>query len=186
MVLGAWGRRKARYTQAQRLYLTLVAQARKPGFYADCGVPDTLDGRFDMIVLHVVLVVRRLRTEGIKGRALAQALFDVMIDDMDRSLREMGIGDLGVGRRVKAMAKAFYGRAAAYEAALAEGAEAVTEALGRNLFRGVRANAGEIAAMAAYVCALAAVLDTLSEEEIAGGEIRFPPLDRPDQGYSAA
>lgn len=185
MVIGAWGRSKARGAQAHRLYLALVAQARAPAFYADCGVPDTLDGRFDMIVLHVVLVIRRLRAEGIEGKALAQALFDVMIDDMDRSLREMGVGDLGVGRRVKAMAKAFYGRAAAYEAALAEGVEAVAEALGRNLFRGACADAGGLAAVAGYVCALARALDAHSGDEIAAGEIRFPFLGGPDQSCSS-
>jgi cytochrome b pre-mRNA-processing protein 3 len=98
---------------ADRLYGAAVAQARNPAFYVECRVPDTLDGRFDLIVLHLCLLIRRLRREGETGATLAQALFDTTFDDMDRSLREMGVGDLGVGRRVKAMASAFYGRATA-------------------------------------------------------------------------
>ena len=134
MVIGVLDRRKALRGRADGLYRRLVDRAREPVFYALCGVPDTLDGRFDMIVLHVALVVRRLRAGEIPEKALSQALFDTMMDDMDRSLREMGVGDLGVGRRVKAMAKAFYGRAAAYDAALSEGAEeALTAALERDM-----------------------------------------------------
>ena len=96
--------------RAAGLYGAVVAQARQVVFYRDLGVPDTVDGRFELIVLHMVLLLRRLNREGDDGAALRQALFDVLLDDMDRSLREMGVGDLGVGRRVKAMGKAFYGR----------------------------------------------------------------------------
>ena len=103
---------------ARRLYEAVVAQARQPVFFAEWEVPDTVDGRFEMVALHAHLLLRRLRDGG-PAADLAQALFDVMFADMDASLREMGAGDLGVGRRVKQMATAFYGRMAAYDAGLA-------------------------------------------------------------------
>lgn len=131
-------RRERREAEAAalRLYARAVAQARAPEFYR-AGVPDTFDGRFDLLMLHVFLLVRRFRREGERGRAIAQALFDAAFDDMDRTLREMGVGDLGVPRRIKAMARAFYGRAAAYDEALdADGDEGLRAALGRNLLGG--------------------------------------------------
>jgi cytochrome b pre-mRNA-processing protein 3 len=116
---------------ADRLYDAIVAQARQPGFYASLGVPDSLDGRFEMIALHAFLVLRRLKGQGPED-GIGPALVDRLFADMDANLREMGAGDLGVGRRVKAMASAFYGRIAAYEAGLAEGT--LAEALRRNAF----------------------------------------------------
>ena len=106
---------RARRDSARLLYAAVVARAREPVFYTRFRVPDSLDGRFDMIALHAFLVLRRLKEEGADGAALGQALFDVIFSDMDRSLREMGAGDLGVGRRVKRMARGFYGRIAAYD-----------------------------------------------------------------------
>lgn len=133
----AWRRaRRGRAVAAARLHAAAAAQARARQFYL-AGVPDTFDGRFDLLMLHVFLLVRRLRRDGVDGARLAQALFERTFDDMDRTLREMGVGDLGVPRRVKAMAKAFYGRAAAYDAALdAADDSGLRTALGRNLFGG--------------------------------------------------
>jgi cytochrome b pre-mRNA-processing protein 3 len=136
-------------TAAERLYSAAVAQARTPAFYLRHGVPDTLDGRFEMIGLHVFLLMRRLKSEGEAARALSQALCDRFFDDLDRSLREMGAGDLGVGRRVKAMAKAFYGRIAAYDSSFASAA--LEEALARNLYGTVEAKPEQLAAMARYL-----------------------------------
>ena len=170
-------RRSRLLDRAGRLYGRVVEQSRLPAFYRDCGVPDTLDGRFDMICLHLVLVLRRLRREGSRGGAIGQALFDVMIDDMDRSLREMGVGDLGVGRRVKAMARAFYGRAAAYEAGLAGDDESLGEALRRNLFGTVEVGSEEVVALVAYGRGAAAALDAQPAADLFAGEARFasPP-----------
>lgn len=95
---------------ARELYEAAVGQARLPEFYLEMGVADTLDGRFDMIILHVYLLARRLRQDGGRNAAkLQESLFEVMFADMDRSLREMGVGDLSVGKQVKRMAKAFLG-----------------------------------------------------------------------------
>jgi len=161
----------------ERIYGAVVAQARRPAFYLRLAVPDTLDGRFDMIALHVFLVMRRFKTEGQEGRALSQALTDRFFADLDRSLREMGAGDLGVGRRVKAMAKAFYGRVVAYEAALNAGDAALREALARNLYGTVAAPDETVAAMASYVRDAAAALAAQGFGAIALGTIAFRPVD---------
>lgn len=161
----------------ERLYQAIVAQARAPEFYARLGVPDTLDGRFDMISLHLFLVLRRLKAEGEGARDLGQALCDRFFDDLDRSLREMGAGDLGVGRRVKAMAKAFYGRVAAYEAALNGEDALLGEALGRNLFGTVAPAPQALVVMGRYVRREAAALADQPAESLAAGIVAFgaPP-----------
>ena len=156
------------------LYDIIVEQSRKPEFYRHCGVPDSVDGRFDMIALHAFLVLRRLKE---LHRDRAQELLEAIFDDMDRSLREMGAGDLGVGRRVKTMAKALYGRMAAYEAALDGEEAALAEALRRNLFGTVEPDSDAVDAIAAYVRAEAASLARQSPETIAEGNVLFglPP-----------
>jgi len=118
------------------IYNQIVAQARQPAFYRDHGVPDSLDGRFDLIMLHAILVIRKLNQIGPEGEQMAQDLFDLIFADMDNNLREIGVGDLSVGKRVKAMAKAFYGRAEAYEKGLAaaDGGAELKAALTRNLY----------------------------------------------------
>jgi cytochrome b pre-mRNA-processing protein 3 len=119
------------------LYTAAVRAARDPHFYKELGVPDTMDGRFDMIGLFVFLLIDRLRRAPSPGPELAQAVFDAMFLDMDHTLRELGVGDMSVGRRVKAMWEALHGRSQAYEAALAEGDEAaLAAALSRNVWRG--------------------------------------------------
>ncbi len=177
MALARFFRRSQPLDSAYRLYGQVVEQARHPVFYRDYGVPDTLDGRFDMILLHAVLVLRRLRLEGEKGRALGQALFDVMMADMDRSLREMGVGDLGVGKRVGAMARAFHGRAAAYERAFAAGDGALAETVRRNVFGTVEPRADNVTAVAEYARGAAAALDTRPGANVLAGEVSFgrPP-----------
>lgn len=91
------------------VYSAIVAQSRLPVFYARWGVPDTLTGRFDMISLHAALVFRRLRSSERESKDFAQDVFDCFFRDMDRSLREMGVGDLSVGKRIEKMGSLFYG-----------------------------------------------------------------------------
>ena len=110
---------RARRRIAAALYRDLVKQARTPVFYRDLGVPDTPEGRFEMVGLHVAFVVRRLRGAGPAGAALAQELFDLMFADVDESLRRIGIGDLSVGKHVKRLAGHFYARLAALDEAFA-------------------------------------------------------------------
>ena len=144
-------------------------------------MPDSLDGRFDLVGLHVALLIRRLRRDpDPRGAVLAQAVFDAMFADMDINLREMGVSDLAVGRRVRAMWEAFHGRAQAYEAAVEAGdAAALAAALQRNVWRAegeASAAAGLLAAQALRVAA------ALAEQPIAAllrGEARFPAPEVP-------
>jgi len=117
------------------LYGTIVAQARLPVFYQTYGVPDTVNGRLEMIMLHAVLFLRRLEGEAAPIRALGQGLFDRFCRDMDDSMREMGVGDLAVPRSMRRIGEAFYGRQAAYRVALeAPSDEPLAAALARNVF----------------------------------------------------
>lgn len=158
-----------------KLYQTAVDQARLPGFYKDWGVADTVDGRFDLIALHVFLLIDRLRAVELPD--LAQALFDDFFADMDENLREMGAGDLGVGKRVKKMAAAFMGRQQAYAQALAQEEDsALSEALHRNVYRGGEVPAQKLGALAAYVRGQARHLAGLPIEGLAEGKANFAPL----------
>jgi len=164
---------------ADTLYQSVVAQARTPGFYADLGVPDTVDGRFDMVVLHVFLVLRRLKGQGEAAEALSRMLVERMVKDMDLSLREMGTGDTGVGRRVETMVSGLYGRINAYDAALASGeARPLRAALDRNLYGTVlEASPEHLDRMAGYMRREAASLERQSVENLMAGTVRFgaPP-----------
>jgi cytochrome b pre-mRNA-processing protein 3 len=133
------------------LYGTIVAQARAPAFYQAYGVPDTVNGRLEMVMLHAVLLLRRLEGESAPLRALGQGLFDRFCRDMDETMREMGVGDLAVPRKMRRIGTAFYGRQAAYRAALAASDDrSLAAALERNVFAG--SGGGEAAArLAAYV-----------------------------------
>ena len=138
---------------AADLYAAAVAQARRPEFYSRLGVPDTLDGRFELVALHLFLILRGLRGK-VQAQELGQALVDRFVEDMDASLRELGAGDLGVGRKVKAMGQALYGRIAAYESGLEGPAGTLEAALRRNLFGTVQApepDARVLGAIAAYM-----------------------------------
>ena len=173
MILRLFRRRAADGTIAA-LYGVIVAQARSPAFYADYGVPDTVQGRFDLIVLHMVLLLRRLGRDTLEARGLGQRLFDAFCRDLDGNLREMAIGDLAVPRHMRRFAEAFYGRQAAYVAALDSADGRVFEnALARNIFalsepddRAVR--------LAHYACAAARELDARPEQDLMAGQLCFP------------
>jgi cytochrome b pre-mRNA-processing protein 3 len=158
------------------LYGAAVAAARDPFLYLATGVPDTLDGRFDMVSLHAFLVIDRLRDERSPGPALAQAVFDAMFSDMDVNLREMGVGDLSVGRKVRVMWEAFHGRAAVYTAALkADDTAALEAALERNVWRGAPAPDGAGQALARAVLAQRRHLATRPLANLVRGVIDFLP-----------
>ncbi len=155
----------------EAIYGMIVAQAREPLFYQGLGVPDTVNGRFDMVVLHLWMVLRRLRAAG-EGAAVAQALFDHFCDDMDDNLREMGVSDVGVPKRMKAFGEAFYGRSIAYDKALGAGGTALAEALARNI---LNSEDGAVAMpLAAYARRAISELDSLPDADLAAGRIRLP------------
>ncbi|HXZ02015.1 MAG TPA: ubiquinol-cytochrome C chaperone family protein [Stellaceae bacterium] len=157
-------------------YGRIVERARQPVFYTDWGVPDTLDGRFELLALHAFLVLNRLKRDRGATAGFAQALFDAMFADLDRALREMGVGDLSVGRRVKEMATGFYGRIAAYEQGLAD-APALEAALRRNLYGTTAPSAAQLGEAAAYVRRQAAALEAQPAAALLTGEIGFAALE---------
>ena len=155
------------------LYNECIAAARQPAFYARYHVPDSIDGRFDLLLLHVLLVMLRL-TDG----DVRQRLFDLMFADMDRSLREMGVGDMSIGKKMKPMLAGFYGRAKVYEKALAETNDAIlTEALSRNLYGVTSGIAPDASSIARYVRASVATLAAQDEDDLAKGHVAFATLD---------
>ena len=160
---------------ARRLFAGIVAQARQPAFFRDCGLPDTLDGRFDVLVLHVFLVMHRLKSDREETAELSQALFDVLFQNMDEGLRKLGAGDLGVGHRIKTMAEGFYGRVLAYERALADGGAALEDCVRRNLLGGGAASEAQVAALARYIRREVATLGAQDVARLARGEVTFGP-----------
>jgi cytochrome b pre-mRNA-processing protein 3 len=147
----------------------VVERARQPLFFTDYGVPDTLDGRFELICLHAFLYLQCLKAFRPQGNQLCQNFFDRMFADFDRALRELGIGDLSVGKQVKRMAQAFYGRIRAYEEGLTGDEAALREALARNLFGTVPAPRRCAGAMAAYVRNAAGELRRQTAAELLAG-----------------
>jgi cytochrome b pre-mRNA-processing protein 3 len=157
------------------LYGMIVAQARAAPFYLIYGVPDTVNGRFEMVVLHAVLVLRRLESEPDPIRRLGQALFDRFCQDMDGSLREMGIGDLGVPTKMRKIGEAFYGRQAAYGAALADPDHAtLIGALARNVFGAQTGSDPGAARLATYVRAVVVQLADQDGETLSRAALTFP------------
>jgi cytochrome b pre-mRNA-processing protein 3 len=162
---------------ASKLYNDLVAQARSPAFYLSYGVPDSMLGRFEMICLHSFLLFRRLGKTDNAGRELSQAVHDLMFSDFDRTLREQGIGDMGIGKRVKKLARNLYGRIAAYEAGLDGDRSELSDALRRNLYASVTPSDDEISAMIAYMKEAIAGLDAQPAPAIMSGTVVFPEAD---------
>ena len=168
--------RRGRHERAGfQLYTTTVAAARDPFLYTDCGVPDTLDGRFDLIGLHAFLVIHRLTREPEPGPALAQALFDAMFSDMDINLRELGVGDLSVGRKVKVMWDAFHGRSRVYSEALESEGEALETAIARNVGRGAPPPDGAAERLSRIVRAQVRHLAEQPLAALARGAVMFLP-----------
>jgi cytochrome b pre-mRNA-processing protein 3 len=144
-------RRSSRQHTISTLYGTIVAQARLPCFYREYGVPDTVNGRFDLLVLHLAIVLDRLG-EGSELRPMGQALFDRFCEDMDDNLREIGVGDLSVPKQMQRIGEAFYGRAQAYRSALAsDGDEALVVALAKNVYAGAVPEPAAPVRLAAYI-----------------------------------
>lgn len=174
MILRFFRRDDGRAT-IERLYGAIVAQSRDPAFYTDFAVPDTIAGRFEMILVHAFALFHRLKGEDEERRALGQRVFDEFCRDMDSNLREMGVGDLTVPKKMKRVAEAFYGRAGAYDAALAAGDDsALAQALLRNVYASDPARSGEAGRLAAYMHGVVESLDGQSFERFAAGEITFP------------
>ena len=170
------------------LYAAIVSEARHTAFYARYGVPDTPTARFDMIILHLALLARRLRADPAFGAPLPpegrrrpqsaearlQDLIDHFVAETDRALREMGVGDVAVPKRMKKLASAWNGRTRAYDAALAAGdREALAAALARNVFAGAAEASGAVA-LAAHVVEIADALDRQPLDRLVAGDVEWP------------
>lgn len=155
----------------EAIYGMIVTQAREPLFYRDLGVPDTVNGRFDLLLLHLWMMLRHLKSVE-AGTGLSQALFDHFCEDMDDNLREMGVGDLAVPKRMRAFGEAFYGRSVAYDMALTESGEAFAQALCKNVLNGQNIEGAR--ALADYAEATMASLAASSEAALRDGSFKFP------------
>lgn len=168
--MSLWPWRKAGTRPEEALYAAIVAAARRPRFYATGAVPDTLEGRFDMVVLHLALVVERLQGEGMDD--LVRSLVERFVTGMDDALRELGASDVTVGKKVRRMAEAFYGRAAAYGAA-GNDETALAAALARNLWPDVEPP-GALPELARWLVAARAALAAQPAAAMAQGTVTFP------------
>jgi len=167
-------RRVGRHTEAAAaLYGAAVTAAREPWLYQALGVPDTLDGRFDLLTVYAFLLIHRLRTAPEPGPALAQAVFDAMFSDMDHTLRERGVSDLRIGKHMRAMWEAMHGRALAYAAALDAGdRDALAAAVARNVWRGAAPETAA-ASLARVIVAQTAHLAEQPLAAFASGKVDF-------------
>lgn len=177
MVFGLFPRRDGPAPSAtERVYAGIVAQARAPFFYRDLGVPDTVMGRYEMIVLHAFLYFHRLKAAGPEAKEAAQDVFDLMFSEMDSALREIGVGDLTVPKRIKSMAGVFYARAAAYETALAAADDRdLAAALAAGPFDGAAAEGAP--ALARYLRSAATALAAQPVPELVQSGPMFPQAE---------
>jgi cytochrome b pre-mRNA-processing protein 3 len=162
---------KVREKREKRLYGAIVAAARHVRFYEDMGVADTIDGRFEMVVLHLFLVLNRLKGEGVKD--LRQRLTDEFFADMDRSLRELGVSDVTVGKKVRRIAESYFGRVTAYDKSLSAPPGILEDAIRRNIYPD-GASEESTRAMADYFESAVKQLGKIPVEQILRGELRFP------------
>lgn len=161
-------RTRPRERLGQPLYELAVRQARQPGFYTTLGVADRIDARFELYTLQVLLLVMRLRDEGERGAEAGQALFDTYVSALDHALRELGVGDISVGKKMRKLGEALYGRMTAYEGPLRDGdAAALSAGLARNVYESDDPAVG--AALAAYALASRARLAAQDFDAVAAG-----------------
>lgn len=168
-------RKKAPYAQAaEQAYARMLQTVRAPEFYKNYGVPDTFDGRFDLLMIHIFITVNRLIAEGQAGLDFNQALFDMTFADMDQTLREAGIGDMGVPKHQRRMMKAFNGRMHAYDEALKAGDGAMVIALRRNLYGTLEdESVPDTQKILRYIKDSMAVMAALPANDILKGQVAF-------------
>jgi cytochrome b pre-mRNA-processing protein 3 len=179
MVLGGWlQRRKSNRWAVDRLHQSILQQSLRPDFYDEGGARDTFSGRFEMVALNAALVFRRMRSLGPTGRDLAQECFDALFDGFDEALRDIGTGDLSVGKKIRKLGEAFYGRARAYDAAMeGDDPDSLAAAIARNLVLPIEQGRR----FAEYARSVETGLLRHEEAQLLAGEIAWPrPLHRSD------
>jgi cytochrome b pre-mRNA-processing protein 3 len=174
MILAQWRARRASKALIEQIRGEIVAAARRPELYEALGAPDRMDGRFELLTLHAGLVLRRLAALGGVGDAVAQDLVDSLFSHFDDTLREIGYADVGVAKRLKTMGRAFYGRNAAYAAALDDTPAELATTLARNVYGAGGGDAPQAEALAHYVASLDAALGSIPIETFTEGRFRFP------------
>ena len=172
MVLKKLFRMRPSETAGRALYAAAVDQARTPALYETLKAPDTVEGRFELYSLHVLMLIERLRGQGTQAAETSQALFDTYASSLDDALREMGVGDLTVGKKMRRLAEAFYGRAKSYDAA--SDRAALEAFLQRTVYAGDVA--APVAGLADYVEATRAELAAQPLGPILAGEVRWPAI----------
>ncbi|HZG26972.1 cytochrome b pre-mRNA-processing protein 3 [Ensifer adhaerens] len=169
MLFGLFRKKNNNQAIVTRQYEHLTQAARRPLFYSDMGVPDTVLGRFEMLTIILILYFRRTATSERSGQEIAQEIIDYFFEDIDHSIRELGVGDTGVPKRVKKFARMYYGRLESYAGALDNGdLEALKAALRRNI-RPDESDAPDMAALASYMIEAETALKAVSEDSIATG-----------------
>ena len=164
---------------AKTLHTKILNRARRKEFYLDFGVADTVDGRFDMILIYAFLLFERLKSGEDPSEETAQAVFDIMFFNFDQNLREMGVGDVGVSHRIKDMAKALFGRIKSYEAALENNNPAVlNNALLRNLYRKTTPTNDQVDQLAKLIRSEHQYLNKQATADILDGKLNFYPFPR--------
>lgn len=175
MIFGLFKRKSGNIAIVERQYALLTAAARQPFLYTDLDVPDTVMGRFEMLSAILILYFRRTRGSARTGQEIAQEIVDAFFEDVDHSIRELGIGDAGVPKKMKKLAGMFYGRLESYASALDRNdGEALAAALKRNFHPEV-ADGPTMEALAAYLFAVEAALTGVTEEVVEAGQLRVPP-----------
>jgi cytochrome b pre-mRNA-processing protein 3 len=178
--MGVWSRlfrTRPQVAAGRALYNAAVAQARQPDLYRALGVPDTGEGRFELYTLHVVLLMRRLKRQGEAAGETSQAVFDAYLRALDDGLREMGVGDISVGKKMRKLGEAAYGRVKAFDEALdghAQDPEALTALIGRTVYGG--AEAPEAPKLAAYAARAAGALAAQPLERLLAGAVEWPEV----------
>lgn len=173
MALGWFQSKKNRWA-VDRLHRSIQDQALRPDFYYDGGARDNFSGRFEMTSLHAALMFRRLRAAGAAGKALSQDVFDALFDGFDEALRDIGTGDLSVGKKIRKMGEAFYGRAKAYDDALAK--EDNDLELQASLVRNLGLAESEMERFGRYVRLVESTLKRHTDEQLMSGEVNWPRL----------
>ncbi|MCZ7463511.1 ubiquinol-cytochrome C chaperone family protein [Rhizobium rhizogenes] len=175
MIFGLFKKKNNNRAIVDRQYETLTTAARTPGFYLDLGVPDTVMGRFEMLSVIMILYFRRTKSSGVSGQEIAQEIVDAFFQDIDHSIRELGIGDQGVPKRMKKFAGMFYGRLESYAAALdASDPVALAAALRRNIYPQADETAPALDGLAGWMMEASSALSGGSEETIATGSLTLP------------
>lgn len=178
MVFGLFKKKNNNRVIVDRQYATLTTAARQPGFYLYLNVPDTVMGRFELLSIAMILYFRRTKKSQTSGQEIAQEIVDAFFQDLDHSMRELGIGDQGVPKRMKKFAGMFYGRLESYAGALdGEDVDALAAALARNIYPQSEATPADMRGLANWMMAASDALTAQSEDLIATGQVTLPTPD---------